>query len=44
MRRILIVLAIGSYAVLGLYDVLTGRMRAGVAEVLLAVVNALLLL
>ena len=44
MRRILIIVAVGSYAALGLYDLFTGRTRVGAAEVLLAVVNTLLLL
>jgi hypothetical protein len=44
MRRYLALTCILSYAVLGVYDIATGRMRTGAAETLLAVVNAILFL
>jgi hypothetical protein len=44
MRRVLIVAAIGAYIALGAYDIFAGRLRVGVAEVLLGTVNTLLLL
>ncbi len=44
MRRYLVLVCILSYAVLGLYDLATRQYRTGTAEVLLAVVNAILFL
>jgi len=44
MRRYLVILCIAAYAVLGIYDLCTGRLRVGVAELLLSLVNAVLFL
>jgi hypothetical protein len=44
MRCYLALACIGSYALLGIYDLVTARPRMGAAEVLLAVVNAILFL
>jgi hypothetical protein len=44
MRKYLAIACIVSYAILGLYDLYTHRYRSGAAEILLAVVNAILFL
>ena len=44
MRRYLALACILSYAVLGVYDLATGRLRMGAAETLLAVINTILFL
>jgi hypothetical protein len=44
MRRYFVLACILSYAVLGFYDLATRQYRIGAAEVLLAVVNAILFL
>ena len=44
MRRFLVIACIVVYAVLGIYDLCTGRLRCGTAEILLSVVNAILFL
>lgn len=44
MRRYLVLVCILSYAILGIYDLATGRLRTGAAETLLAVINAILFL
>lgn len=44
MRQYLVIGCIVTYAVLGIHDLCTARLRAGCAELLLAIVNCVLFL